>query len=110
MKIKFIFLILLALVNSFTSCKKDNYSEPGSFLTGKIAYNDGAINVEYDKVNLQIWQPGFGKLNYIACAIGQDGSFSSLLFDGDYKLVFALNQGSLMHKIVNTSAKDTIFV
>lgn len=110
MKMKFIFLILPALVISFTSCKEDNYAEPGSFLTGKIAYNDGAINVEYDKVNLQIWQPGFGKLDYIACVIGQDGTFSSLLFDGDYKLVFAPNQGPFMTKIVSAAAKDTIFV
>lgn len=110
MKRKFIFLILLALVISFTSCKKDNYTEPGSFLTGKIVYNDEPINVEYDKVNLQIWQFGFGKKDYIASAIGQDGSFSSLLFDGNYRLVFAPNQGPFMTKIISAAEKDTIFV
>lgn len=110
MKRKFIFLILLALVISFTSCKKDNYTEPGSFLTGKIVYNDEPINVEYDKVNLQIWQFGFGKKDYIASAIGQDGSFSSLLFDGNYRLVFAPNQGPFMTKIISAAEKDTIFL
>lgn len=110
MKRKFIFLILLALVISFTSCKKDNYTEPGSFLTGKIVYNDEPINVEYDKVNLQIWQFGFGKKDYIASAIGQDGSFSSLLFDGSYRLVFAPNQGPFMTKIISAAEKDTIFL
>lgn len=110
MKMNFIFYILLALVISFTSCKKDNYTEPGSFLTGKLVYNNEPINVEYDQVNLQIWQFGFGKKDYIASAIGQDGSFSSLLFDGNYRLVFAPNQGPFMTKIIGAAEKDTIFL
>lgn len=110
MKMKFHYIILLALVISFTSCKKDNYNAPGSFLTGKLVYNSEPINVEYNQVNIQLWQPGFGKLDKIDGVIGQDGSFSNLLFDGNYKLVFAPNQGPFMTKIISAAAKDTIFV
>ena len=110
MKMKFHYIILFALVVSFTSCKKDNYNAPGSFLTGKIVYNGEPINVEYNQVNMQLWQSGFGKLDKIDGTIEQDGSFSNMLFDGNYKLVFAPNQGPFMTKKVNDVIKDTIYV
>ncbi|KJF45237.1 DUF3823 domain-containing protein [Draconibacterium sediminis] len=91
-KLKFIFTILVATA-IFASCDWDNYDEPESFLKGTIVYNGEPINVSYNDVNFQLWEPGW-ELSYpIDVVIDQDGSYSALLFNGNYKLVFPDGQG-----------------
>lgn len=92
------------------SCEKDNYTQPKSQLTGRVVYNGEPINVEYNQVRLQLWQPGFGKLAAIDSPIKPDGSFSSTLFDGRYKLVFPANRGPFKTVVKDATAKDTVFV
>lgn len=110
MKLKFHPIIYLALIVVLASCKKDNYEEPGSAFEGRIVYNGEPINVEYEQVFFELWQPGFGKLAPINVAVAQDGSYSSLLFDGDYKLVFGGGLGPFMSKTISAAAKDTVYV
>jgi hypothetical protein len=107
MKFRSYYIILCALAVLFTSCSKDTYDAPGSTFSGRIVYNGEAINVAYNQVRFQLWQPGFGKLTPIDVTVKDDGSFSSLLFNGSYKLSFPGGQGPYMTK-QNGSAKDTI--
>ena len=53
-------------------------------------YKGEPLNVQYGNVNFELWQPGFGAINV---NINQERGYSSKLFDGNYKLVFAANQG-----------------
>ena len=63
-----IFSIILLLV-LFSGCGKDNFDAPESKLVGRVTYQGQALNVR-----------GTGE------AVGQDGTFSALLFDGEYRL------------------------
>lgn len=101
---------VLALGALFVSCEKDNYTEPKTSLTGKIVYKGEPVGVESDQVRLQLWQPGFGKLAPIDAPIAQDGSYSALLFDGNYKLAFIKNDGPWKTLVKDATARDTTFV
>lgn len=111
MKIRFNALLpALALGALFVSCEKDNYAEPKTKLTGNIVYKGEPVGVEEGQVRLQLWQPGFGKLAPIDAPIAQDGSYSALLFNGNYKLVFTRNDGPWKTLMKDATAKDTTFV
>lgn len=91
-KLKFILTLIVATA-IFTSCEWDNYDEPESFLQGNIVYNGEPINVSYNDVTFQLWEPGW-QLSYpIDVTVDQDGSYSALLFNATYKLVFPEGQG-----------------
>lgn len=109
MKIKFHYIILLVLLAA-TACKKDNYDRPSSTLKGRLLYNGEAINLEYDRVPLELYQPGFGKTGAIRGTFGQDGAYSTLLFNGNYKLTIPPNQGPFMWKELGPSKRDTLAV
>tara|TARA_R110002020_G_scaffold114593_3_gene263574 strand:+ start:98641 stop:99351 length:711 start_codon:yes stop_codon:yes gene_type:complete len=104
------YLILIGLIGSFTACEKDNFNEPESFLTGSIVYNGVPLQMGVNEVDFELWQPGFGKLGPLGVSVQQDGSFSSRLIDGDYKLVFGGGQGPFRTKVVDAQQLDTLFV
>ncbi len=110
MKYNTTIIILAAFSWLFSSCEKDNYDAPSSMLAGKLVYQGATVNVEHGQVGFELWQSGFGKMGAIGVPIAQDGSFSSLLFDGDYKLVFTPNQGPFYWKRNATGNVDTIVV
>lgn len=93
MKIKFQYIWLLALIISMASCKKDNFTAPSSTLSGKFHYKGDAIQVEYDRVPLQLYQYGFGRVGAIEFRLAPEGTYSTLLFDGQYKFIVPNNQG-----------------
>ncbi|MCU7549591.1 DUF3823 domain-containing protein [Chitinophagaceae bacterium LB-8] len=107
MKFRSYYIILCAFICLLASCSKDTYDPPGATFNGRIVYNGEAINVAYDQVRFQLWQSGFGKLTPIDVTIKQDGSFSSMLFNGTYKISFPGGQGPYMTK-QNGTAKDTV--
>ncbi|WP_352422874.1 DUF3823 domain-containing protein [Proteiniphilum sp.] len=82
-------LILLCLGCIIASCAKDNYDAPNSFLSGKIVFEGTPLNLRGTggAVGLQLYQHGYDYFNPINVFVGQDGSFSATLFDGDYLLV-----------------------
>ncbi len=92
MRAKFYIIPVVVLV-ILSSCELDNYNEPDSILTGNIIYNNDAVPVARNQVRFQLWQSGYGTPAPIDVAIAQDGSFSSRLFSGDYKLVFLPGEG-----------------
>jgi len=79
-------VILLALLSS---CGFDNFDEPTSTLVGKITYNGTPLNIRGtgEAVRLQLFQDGFDKRDASEMFVGQDGTFSAKLFDGQYKMV-----------------------
>lgn len=88
-------LSALLLVVLFTACGKDNYDEPTSLLTGKVVYQGEAIQVRGtdERVRLQLYQDGYPNYTPIDVFVGQDGSFSAMLFNGEYKMVTRNNNG-----------------
>jgi hypothetical protein len=77
-------------------CKKDNYDAPSSMLTGKFMFNGEAVQVEYNRVPYELYQYGYGKIGPINSTISPEGTFSHMLFDGEYKLVVRPGQGPFM--------------
>jgi hypothetical protein len=83
------FLASLALACGLAGCDFgvfDNYDAPNSLLTGRVVYQGAPVGVRSNGVQLELWQPGYELNQKIPIHIDQDGSFSAMLFDGDYKL------------------------
>jgi hypothetical protein len=110
MKPAFQYITVLALCAAGMACKKDNYKEPSSALTGRIVYKGEAIGVENYQVPYQLYQFGFGKVGAIDGTFAQDGSYSAMLFDGDYKLIIPNGQGPFKWKQLASGAPDTTTV
>ena len=95
----FSFILSLALIAGFSSCKKkDNYDAPQSQLTGALMYNGDSIAVEYNRVPFQLYQYGFGKVGAINETFDQEGVMHALLFDGTYKFIIPNGQGPFLWK------------
>lgn len=77
----------------FAGCAKDNYAPPKSILNGKVTYNGQPLGLRSNAVQLELWQHGFANFTKIEVYVAQDGTFSSELFDGDYKLVRRIGNG-----------------
>lgn len=107
---KFRYILSVVLVTFFVACKKDNYAPPGTTLQGRIVYKGVPIPVEQDRVSFELWQPGFGKNAAIGVAVGQDGSYSSLLFKGSYKLTMPNNNGPWMWRSNAAGKPDTLAI
>lgn len=105
---KLSYIALIALCAAAVSCKKDNYDAPSSKLEGHIVYKGEAIGVEHNQVPYQLYQYGFGKVGPIGASFAQDGSFSALLFDGEYKLIVPNGQGPFLWKKTAGGAPDTV--
>lgn len=111
MKTRISYIMMAVLMTaSFIACKKDNYTPPQSKLNGRLTYKGEQVNVEVNQVPFQLFQFGFGKVGAISSTFEQDGKFSALLFDGDYKLTVPGNQGPFMWKKTASGAQDSISV
>ena len=110
MKIRFQYIVLIALSAAAVSCKKDNYAEPGSKLSGKVVYKGEALGFENYQVPFELYQYGFGKVGAIGSSFDQEGNYSALLFDGDYKLIVPNGQGPFMWNKTSSGAPDSLAV
>jgi hypothetical protein len=108
--IKLQYIALIAFCGVAVSCKKDNYSAPGSTLSGRIVYKGEAIGVEQYQVPYELYQFGFGKVGPIGSSFAQDGSYSAVLFDGEYKLIIPNDQGPFLWKKTAGGAPDSLNV
>jgi hypothetical protein len=108
-KIKLI-ILLGAVIGLLASCERDNYDAPGSMLQGNIVYNGELINVSYNDVVFQLWEPGWQLRVPIDVTVDQDGSYSALLFDSEYKLIIPSSQGPWRNKTSSATGSDTILV
>jgi hypothetical protein len=98
-------LAYIALALTAFSCKKDNYDPPSSTLSGHITYQGVPINISSKDVTFELWEPGWGKNGAITVNVKEDGSYSALLFDGNYKLVIPPSQGPF-RSITNAETKN----
>lgn len=104
-------IIFLGVISSFlASCGYDNYDEPTSLLEGKLVYKGEAINVSYNDVTFQLWEPGWQTKAQINVSVDQDGSYSAMLFNATYKLIIPSNQGPFRSKTNAETGSDTILV
>lgn len=110
MKIKLIWLIIFALSTGLASCETDNFEAPESKLEGRIVYQGEPINVGYNEVNFQLWEPGWQLRSPIDVAVDQDGSYSAVLFNSSYKLHIRSAQGPFRSITNSTTQSDTIVV
>jgi len=105
-----IYLLGVLALAAAAGCKKDNYPQPGSMLTGHLLYKTDTIQVERNQVPFQIYQYGFGKVGPIGSTFSQDGTLSSVLFDGIYKIIVPNGQGPFMWKQTAAGNSDTVSV
>lgn len=98
------YIILFSLIALF-SCKKDNYEEPTSRLSGRVIFQNQPIGVRSDGVQLELWQRGYALFTKIPVYVAQDGTFSAALFDGDYKLVRLRGNGPWIDNTDSISVK-----
>jgi hypothetical protein len=103
-----IYLLLGVLVG--TSCQKDNYDPPSSTLQGRIVYQGEPINVSTKDTYFELWEPGWGKNGAINIPIKEDGSYSALLFNGNYKLVIPASQGPFRSIPDSETKTDTMLL
>lgn len=108
MKIKFPYILVTIITLAAIACKKDNYEEPAAQLSGKLVYKGEPIGVERNQVPYELYQYGFGKIGPIRATFAQDGSYSALLFNGDYKLIIPNGQGPFLWKKTSTGAPDSL--
>jgi Domain of unknown function (DUF3823_C)/Protein of unknown function (DUF3823) N-terminal domain len=110
MKIRFHFVLLMFIAVSVMSCKKDNYKAPSSKLSGHLVYNGDTLGLETNQVPFQLYQFGFGRIGPIEESFAQDGSYSAMLFDGEYKLIVPNGQGPFMWKQLPSGAPDSVAI
>lgn len=99
---------MMGVAASLASCSYDNYDEPSFQLEGRIVYQGEPIGVSYNDVYVELWESGWQRLGNIGVAVDQDGSYSSLLFKGDYKMIIPNNQGPFRKITNDQSGNDTI--
>lgn len=69
------------------ACKKDNVKPLSSVLSGRVVYQAQPLGVRSNGVQLELWQHGYQLFSKIPVYVAQDGTFSAVVGDGDYKLV-----------------------
>lgn len=85
-------LVALASIGVLTGCDNilglDNREPPGSVLTGRVVFEGEGVGLRSNGVQLELWEPRYEDQEYgkIPVYLAQDGSFSTALFDGEYKL------------------------
>lgn len=104
------YILILGVILSLASCEIDNYDKPDALFEGAITYEGDTIRVAQNDVRFQLWQSGFGNEGPMDVHVAQDGSFSALLFKGDYRLKFIDGQGPFKAKYVSEQAGDTIYL
>ncbi len=100
------FVIVSLFCTLIAACGLDNYDAPSVRLTGKVMYNSAPVGVRgsNESVRLQLWQDGFPLRTAIDVFVTQDGSFSSSLFNGKYKLITVSGNGPWAH------SSDTVLI
>ena len=110
MKIRSQYILFIAICISVASCKKDNYDAPQSKLSGRLVYQGAEIGVETNQVPYELYQFGFGKVGAIGASFAQDGSYSALLFNGQYKFIIPNGQGPFKWKQTAAGDPDSLTI
>jgi hypothetical protein len=104
MKSKLLFPILI-LSAVLMGCKKDNKDEPTSVIRGSIKFDNKALGVRSNGVQLELWQYGYQLFSKIPVYLDQDGTFSASVFNGNYKLTLLRGNGPWADKTDSIDVK-----
>jgi hypothetical protein len=117
---QYTFIVALLLTFGLTGCALDNFEPPQSTFEGRLVYKgeplliqsaNAAVGNNSDfPVFLELWQKAYNNRSSIRIPIKQDGTFSSLLFDGEYKLIVPNGQGPFLWKRTATNTPDSLDV
>ncbi|MEX8546602.1 MAG: DUF3823 domain-containing protein [Mucilaginibacter sp.] len=110
MKIKFHYTVILSLMLFSAACKLDNYAPPSVTLKGQLMYKGTPVNVEYNQVPFQLYQSGFKGNTPISGTFDQDGTYSVLTFNGNYKFTIPGGQGPFQWKELPSGGRDSIAI
>lgn len=102
--------ILIILLCAAAACKKDNYSPPSSELKGRLVYKGDSIGLERNQVAFQLYQRDFGTGGAINGSFTQEGKYSAMLFNGDYRLIIPNGQGPFVWMTTGGGHQDSITV
>lgn len=88
-------LILFISIVGMSSCEVDNMDAPDCHIHGVMTYHGmpigiratGTGNLSNSSVSLELWQSGFGKETAQNVNVAQDGSFSTYIYSGEFRLV-----------------------
>jgi len=80
-------LLLLA------ACSKDNLEAPSFKFSGRVMAAGEPAGVRASGITFELWQKGYSPVARIPVLVGADGTFSALLFKGQYKMVGARGNG-----------------
>lgn len=110
-KKQFIYLASFAVMVLMGACKKDNYDPPSTTLSGRLVYQGQPFGgVERNQVPFEFYQYGFGKVGPIGQTFAEDGTYTALLFAGDYKLIVPNGQGPFLWPRTASGAPDSIAI
>lgn len=88
-----LFFSICCMAFLFAACEYDNYKGPECRFTGTVVYQDKPFVFDGNVSVLKAVQKGFGKDDPgTPVRINEDGTFSQLLFAGDYYLTLANQQ------------------
>lgn len=112
--------VLLLIILGLTGCALDNFEPPKSTFEGRIVYkgepllmqsaNVAVTNNSDFPVFLELWQQAYNNRSSIRIPVKQDGSFSALLFDGEYKLIVPNGQGPFLWKRTEKNTPDSLSI
>jgi hypothetical protein len=105
-----LYIVLSVMIVMLGSCEYDNYDAPESKLEGQLVYQGTPLNLDARNVYMELWEPGWEKKNKIDVHVNQNGAFSALLFNGDYKLFIRRNSVPFMAPHNDQTNSDTILV
>lgn len=111
-------LVALVLITGLVACEKDNFEPPKSTFEGRLVYKGEPLLVQSANtgsnsdfpVFFELWQQAYNNRSSIRVPIKQDGTFTALLFDGDYKLTVPSGQGPFLWKRTSTGAPDSLAI
>jgi len=83
----------LLLILCISGCEVDNFDPPSTILNGRLVFDGQPVGIRQGISVLQLYQPGYENKTPIAVNVKQDGSFSSILFDGTYKMIRIAGNG-----------------
>ena len=93
---KHIVYILLSCI-TLVSCslyELDNQEPPKSEVYGNLVYNGQVVPVKNGQIPLNFYQDSYKGNGNFQVMPSQDGKINALLFDGEYKIILASNQGA----------------
>jgi hypothetical protein len=92
----------------------DNYDQPTSTLSGRVEFEGEPVGVRTNGVQLELWERGYDTPQKIPVYVAQDGSFTAVLFDGEYDLTPIpgngpwANTSDTLHIVLKGSARVAV--